>query len=137
MVPGTNGPHVTSPVFIKANNPFELDIGTVMIPYTVQVKLNRIMFCRLFFSLEKCDVGKSIEMEVCSRPFCEKCASFETVDGCFEECTDVNNPDTCLCKESFTRDALGNCKKSNAHRTFSWHCPYSMMLLIFSSISVI
>ena len=77
-----------------------------------------------------------MEMEVCSRPFCEKCASFETVDGCFEECVDVSDPKTCLCKESFTRDELGNCKKSIALRPFSWHCPYSMVLLFISFISL-
>ena len=88
------------------------------------------MFCRLLIFAEKCDIGKSIEMEVCSKPFCKKCASYETEHGCFEECADVDNQTTCLCKESFIRDEFGNCKKINAFRPFS----YSMLLITISSV---
>ena len=93
------------------------------------------MFCRLLIFAEKCDIGKSIEMEVCLKPFCEQCTSSEIEHGCLEECAEVDNQKTCLCKESFTRDEFGNCiVKSNALRPFLWQCPNTSALLAISSL---
>ena len=60
-------------------------------------------------------------MEVCLRPLCERCANFEKpCAGVNEECADVDNSKTCLCKKSFIRDGSGNCTKCDSLRP--WPC---------------
>ena len=72
---------------------------------------------------ETCELEKQIEMEVCQRSFCEKCANFETpCAGVNEECIDIDDSKTCLCKKPFLRDEFGDCNKCNALRPFSWQC---------------
>ena len=72
---------------------------------------------------ETCEQAKQIEMEVCQRSFCEKCANFETpCAGVNEECIDIDESKTCLCKKPFLRDEFGDCNKCNALRPFSWQC---------------
>ena len=77
----------------------------------------------LAFEDEKCDLAKSIEMQVCPRPMCEKCENFITpCAGENVECVDVDESKTCICKKPFTRDNSGDCKKCNVLRPFSWQC---------------
>ena len=72
---------------------------------------------------EICNLAKSIEMEVCQRPICEKCANFvKPCAGVNVECVDLDESKTCVCKKPFTRDNVGECSKCNALRPFAWQC---------------
>ena len=75
------------------------------------------------YSEEKCDLAKSVEMEVCYTPVCKKCTNFDTPClGVNEECVDTDESIACLCKKPFLRDEFGDCKKCGALRPFAWQC---------------
>ena len=62
-------------------------------------------------------------MQVCAVSLCEKCSNFETpCAGVNEECVDIDEAKTCICKKPFLRDEFGDCNKCNALRPFSWQC---------------
>ena len=93
------------------------------------IKLN--FFCSKFISVEKCDIEESVEMQVCLRPFCERCADFETpCVGVNEKCVDTNGSKICLCKEPFKRDEYGDCQICNATRPFPLQCKTGNYFLI-------
>ena len=90
-----------------------------------------ISFDSNVLSEQKCDIAETVEMQVCQRPFCEKCANFENpCAGANEECVDINDSKTCLCKKPFSRDDFGECNKCNALRPFSWQCDTGESLIL-------